>query len=261
MATCKERRYIAAENLVRFEKDYRNNEAKQALLERNTFVHVAENVDPIPDDGERSLQTQILILNEDCLNVAAKYAKEKPCVLNMASSIKPGGGWLNGVLAQEEILCLRSELWLSLANPFNSRATSPYPLSGKIIYSKDVTLFRDAAFKELKCRKVDFISVSAVQNPLLTPDGDYMSREAKALMKEKIRLMFRIVFHHQRKVAILSAFGCGAYHNPPHHVAHMFREVLAEKEFLNVFSKIIFAIVDGKNTRNFNVFNAILEKG
>jgi uncharacterized protein (TIGR02452 family) len=45
----------------------------------------------------------------------------------------------------------------------------------------------------------------------------------------------------------LSAFGCGAFKNPPHHMAQIFKEVLAEPDFVTRFKTVVFAIIDDHN--------------
>ena len=55
------------------------------------------------------------------------------------------------------------------------------------------------------------------------------------------------------EVLILSALGCGAFGNPPEHMAFIFQEVL--EEFAGAFKKIYFAIKGG---RNLDVFRQVL---
>jgi uncharacterized protein (TIGR02452 family) len=47
---------------------------------------------------------------------------------------------------------------------------------------------------------------------------------------------------------VLSAFGCGAFANPPNHIARLFKEVFLEDEFLGVFKYIVFAIYEDHNS-------------
>lgn len=60
------------------------------------------------------------------------------CVLNLASDTTPGGGWLRGYLAQEESICYRSSLYLSLHKGY-------YPLSPtSAIYTNSAVIIRSS---------------------------------------------------------------------------------------------------------------------
>eukprot|EP01125_Pyxidicula_operculata_P017015 TRINITY_DN591_c0_g1_i11.p1 TRINITY_DN591_c0_g1~~TRINITY_DN591_c0_g1_i11.p1 ORF type:complete len:444 (-),score=61.92 TRINITY_DN591_c0_g1_i11:1134-2465(-) len=48
---------------------------------------------------------------------------------------------------------------------------------------------------------------------------------------------------------VLSAFGCGAFKNPPEHMARIFHQVLSDKKFHNRFRIVVFAIIEDKNSR------------
>ena len=47
---------------------------------------------------------------------------------------------------------------------------------------------------------------------------------------------------------VLGAFGCGAFHNPPKHIARLFHEVINEKEFKDKYKLIAFAILEDHNS-------------
>jgi uncharacterized protein (TIGR02452 family) len=47
---------------------------------------------------------------------------------------------------------------------------------------------------------------------------------------------------------VLGAFGCGAFRNPPRHMAELFKEVFQEREFQNRFPFVIFAILSDHNS-------------
>ena len=75
----------------------------------------------------------------------------------------------------------------------------------------------------------------------------WLTEEMTRATLVKIRAIFRVAARHEQLDAVLSAFGCGAFRNPPHHVAELFRQVLAEPEFAGVFRRIAFAIIDDRN--------------
>lgn len=58
----------------------------------------------------------------------------------------------------------------------------------------------------------------------------------------------RIAAIHNHDSIVLSAFGCGAFRNPPKHMAELFHSVFLEKEFLNKFNNIVFAIISDHNS-------------
>lgn len=63
-----------------------------------------------------------------------------------------------------------------------------------------------------------------------------------------MRTIFRIALANNNDSLVLGAMGCGAFRNPPAHVARIFHEVMDEAEFKNRFKKIVFAILDDHNT-------------
>lgn len=47
---------------------------------------------------------------------------------------------------------------------------------------------------------------------------------------------------------VLDAFGCGAFQNPPKHIARLFHEVIDEEEFKDKYKLIAFAILEDHNS-------------
>jgi uncharacterized protein (TIGR02452 family) len=192
-------------------------------------------------------------------------------VLNLASERSPGGGWQKGALAQEECLCYRSSLYLSLDKSF-------YPLpSLAAIYSPNVVIIRTAmsdghqlldSIHPIDLPALSVISVAALREPPLSDDGKtFKNIGARAHTKNNIRLILRVAARHGHTKLVLGALGCGVYSNPPREVAHCFLEVLRETEFQGGwFEKIVFAVLDnvrgpdgGKDgTGNFGEFYRVL---
>lgn len=189
--------------------------------------------------------------NDTTTTISAAHRKPKPvAVLNLASERTAGGGWQNGALAQEEALCYRSSLYLSLHDNF-------YPLpSLRAIYSPNVLIIRDAMSRghtlltgtvspgDLPVTSV--ISVAALRRPALSADKKHYKNEGqRAETKRKVRLTLRLAATGGHTKIVLGALGCGVFANPPKEVADCFLEVLREKEFQGGWwEEVVFAILD-----------------
>lgn len=208
-------------------------------------------------------ETEIEVTEKDCLKEAVRLKNEGycPAVLNMANRQRPGGGVLSGSRAQEESIFRRTNIFRSLyrfapfAENFGVYASeNQYPLHPDFggIYSPDVLLFRDS--EKHGCRLMEkpeyisVISVAAMNRPQIDQSGKII-RELIGGVKNKIRTIFRIGLRHRHDSLVLGAWGCGAFRNPPEHIAALFHEVLNEQEFRNKFRKIVFAIVEDHNSR------------
>jgi len=213
---------------------------------------------------EISYETQFEVVNEDCLMVTKSLTEtgNNPCILNMASRQNPGGGVLKGSGAQEENLFRRSNLFVSMyqfagyAEKYGfEKSKHQYPLNRNTggIYSPGITVFRSTeaeGYELLKQPyKVSVISVAAINAPdTVTENGELRIANYHAKpTKEKMRTILRIACLNGHDSIVLSAFGCGAYRNPPKHVAELFKAVFEESEFKNRFRRVTFAIIDDYN--------------
>ena len=101
------------------------------------------------------------------------------------------------------------------------------------------------------------VAVAAIKHPnLVIIDGKYKFNDSdREIMLYKIRIILTIAAKFQHDCVILSAFGCGAYRNPPEEVALLFKEALNSPQFKGRFLKIIFATFnanqDNSNTMPF----------
>jgi len=210
-------------------------------------------------------QTKYSVINADCLETAEILVKSgfNTCVLNLASRKNPGGGVLTGAGAQEENIFRRTNLYLSLfqfapfANEYGIRKhEKSYPLDRNTggIYSADITVFRGSERNGYcllrKPFNVSFVTVPAINAPELTErNGNlYIADNLVEPTKEKIRTILRITGKYKHDCLVLGAFGCGAFANPPNHMAELFKEVFLEKEFIKKFKFIVFSIFDDHNS-------------
>jgi uncharacterized protein (TIGR02452 family) len=96
------------------------------------------------------------------------------------------------------------------------------------------------------------VSVPAISRPALKfLNGKYyIEKSLVEPTKEKIRTILRIAGKYRHDSLVLSAFGGGAFGNPPHHIAAMFREVFSEDEFSRQFKVVVFSIINDRNSWN-----------
>lgn len=231
----------------------------QPIIAATKYYDREFTVDAIPSRYEH---TVIGLDNIDCLKAARLMVEmgEKPVVLNMASRRNPGGGVMKGAGAQEETLFRRTNLFRSLyqfstyAEQYTTRKSiQQYPLDRNFggIYSPDITVFRDTEQKGYALLeepfKIAVVSVAGMNQPDLTPDGMIADWHVEPI-KNKIRTIFRIALVNGHDTIVLGALGCGAFRNPPRHMARLFHEVMEEKEFKNRFKSLYFAILEDHNS-------------
>ena len=247
------------------ERHYITEEGKEMdisedlIVQRTVFYDKEVRVDNVE---ARDSDTIVEVLHIDCLEAARLLEKKGyfPALLNMASWQNPGGGVKNGAGAQEETIFRRTNLFRSLYQfapyaleyglPINKKQ---YPLDINFggIYSPLIICFRDDEKRGYKLRVNPFvfavISVAGMERPHLTSDGKHIAPDYVNGVKNKIRTIFRIGLLNGHDSLVLGALGCGAYRNPPQHVARLFHEVMEEREFKNKYAKIVFAILDDYN--------------
>lgn len=219
--------------------------------------------------------TQVKVVNSDTLDaaLALHYAHDilenkdlqQILVLNFANAEKPGGGWRNGAMAQEEAICYRSTLIATLDKRF-------YPMAeGTCIYSPGVVIFRESferghsfmwTEKPHLLPIVSAVSVAATVKPKVDKSVlpfRYRKDSERTLMEDKMRMILRVAGDNYHRRLVLGAIGCGVYAHPPFEVANCWKRVLQEKEFKGWFETVLFAVLDrSTNRENFRVFKETL---
>ena len=231
-------------------------------------------------EPEKKSTTLVEVKQIDTIKAARLL--ENPVVLNMANRHQPGGGVLGGASSQEEYLFRISNYHRSLyqfsdiGHSFDvPRRPESYPLDRNHggVYSPGITVFRGTeqeGYPKLdEPLKLSFVAVAAIHEPNLLQDhNDHYWLEDSFIepTKRKIRTIFNIALVHDHENLVLGAFGCGAFKNPPNHIARLFKEVLEEPLYKNQFSHIIFAILDNHNSYkwfnpegNFKPFQQVFE--
>ncbi|CAF1191569.1 unnamed protein product [Adineta steineri] len=221
--------------------------------------------------------TNVRVLNEDCLISYNTLASSgiKPLLLNMANATTPGGGYRKGDGAQEENLFRRSNYYMSLdynldpeqdqssnnkrsycsstgqVIPMNTQE-SLYPIDDYgAIYTSGITVLRgteDQGYPYLQRPLYDVcaIAIAAYRGPPVQKNKLRLTTKHDVRTRKKIETLFAIAFKNGHDSLVLSALGCGAFRNPPEHIALIFKSVILQ--YAGFFKEIVFSVIDDHNT-------------
>lgn len=169
----------------------------------------------------------------------------KLAVLNFASYRHPGGGFINGSLAQEEALCHASFLYNVLREfpdyyEWNINNYNKGLYMNRALYSPDVYFFKES---EEEYIKADVITCAAPNRSMLVKDGRFTEKENEVALKDRIRFIRDICDEEDVETLIAGAFGCGVFAQKPEMVAHYFREYFSDTKV----KAVIFAVPPDRN--------------
>ena len=199
-------------------------------------------------------------------------------VLNFANYIYPGGGFLNGALAQEEALCSVSNLYFLLSHLGSSyylrhRTNLPHLDSvcrhlygNESLFTSQVSLIsnEDGSFITQEPYGFDVLTTAAPNfRQLLNSNIDKSLATYHGLKTMASRIdhimacILNLPYTYDR--IILGAFGCGVFGNNAEYVAALFKQYLADMqkyhEYCN-FKEVQFVMPDDTN---FNKFKKVLK--
>tara|TARA_A100001015_G_scaffold36467_1_gene40209 strand:+ start:451 stop:1566 length:1116 start_codon:yes stop_codon:yes gene_type:complete len=135
-------------------------------------------------------------------------------ILNMANARVPGGGYFSGSNAQEEQLCLRSDLLprIKLAQKYGK-----YGLKiGETLYTNNVTLLRNSDLKDVDNEYVHVVSAAAIN---YSHQPTQLKRDVKSgAIDIDIQRTWRNIIYAAStmgdKDLVISVIGAGAFNNP-----------------------------------------------
>ena len=215
-----------------------------------------------PDLYLKKTLKNIRVLESDTYECAKKYSENgnTPVVLNFANAFTPGGGFLYGATAQEEVLCRRSTLFLSINSNkaqelmYKKNQKSKKDL-GTILLSPKVQVFKDMDYNFLdRPYTVSVITAAAVNLSCLN-NSTIKAMDITGIMKRKIRNILSLADCCGFKNVVLGAWGCGAFGHDPINTALCFRDILIDEGYIKCFDNVDFAIIGNDNLCAFkNVF-------
>lgn len=197
--------------------------------------------------------------NTDSFTVARSWTsgheeKKEVLVLNFANPVEPGGGVYRGARAQEEDLCRKSSLLLSL----ESKAAAPYydynrqlhtnMGSHALIVTPKVEIIRDGQGELLE--ETAIVAVLTCAAPLVAAGKEGMSEEAyRSLVYDRIMGMLKCAAYLGYEELVLGAWGCGAFGNDAGVMSDLFFKALKELDFngyreKDLFTRITMAVLD-----------------
>jgi uncharacterized protein (TIGR02452 family) len=208
-----------------------------------------------------SVNTSYEVINASTVEAIIDEAKTGVplAALNFASAKNPGGGFLNGAMAQEEALAASSGLYnTQLRNMEYYEANIAYRsmmYTDYAIYSPDVVFFRDENAKLLEVPVTcSILTIPAVNMRYVIEKGEDVHK-ANAVMKDRMRLALAILAQENNQTVILGAFGCGVFRNHPADVARWWHELLINEKYGDYFRRVLFVILDNPDGENIRAFS------
>lgn len=203
---------------------------------------------------------------EACQELADPKAPERVAALNFASAKKPGGGFINGALAQEETIARSSSLYPCLRTcdsyyDAHRRNRNAF-YSDDIIVSPAVPIFRsdDGTLLEAPYR-VTILTSAAVNAGEVLKRDQRAGASIRAVMRRRTAMVLALAARLEIKTLILGAWGCGVFRNDPEEIAGHFRALLLDEErFRGALEKVVFAIPGfDKDSPNLDAFEEVFE--
>ena len=206
---------------------------------------------PLPQRPDlRFPETPVTVANETTLGAARRLtdADLRPLALNFANGVHPGGGFLSGARAQEEVLCRSSALHATLEDDEMyeaHRRRQDDESRDWAILSPDVPVFRKDNGTTLDTPwPLSVITCAAPNAPQV---GQPRSGD---LLQRRIVRILDIARAYGYDTLVLGAWGCGAFANDPVRTAHDFHAALGG-QFRGSFREVVFAITDWSPERRF----------
>lgn len=204
---------------------------------------------PLKDTSGLLAASEVRVWNCSTVDAILKLAAEgkETAVLNFASAKNPGGGFLNGAMAQEESLAASSCLYTTLTAHEKyykeNRNCGSMMYTNYAIYSPNVVFFRDGRFGFLhKPVLASILTLPAVNMGQVLLKGEDV-KQAEQVMKQRMKLVLAIFAKQECKHLILGAYGCGVFRNDPKQIALWWKE-LVEEFFRGKFETVVFAVLD-----------------
>lgn len=244
---------VAKKHVIKTEAEL-EGEIKASAKASAIFTGHSSEIEAL-DKSIRTTPCEVIMMDADTVTAAFAAGRGRTCILNFASYKHPGGGFLHGMMAQEEALCHASNLFNILRmfdNKYygaNRTELNRGLYRHRALYTPNV-LFnavggRTAAFDVLTCAAPNWSAAGRY--------GRVTREENDAVVHERMAFMLNSMANGNPDTIILGAWGCGVFKQDPVKVATSMRYWL---EKLNVATRIVIAI-PGATSKNYKAFNSV----
>lgn len=232
-------------------EDLENSVRHSALITPADGEKLLEKFRAAPGCGQPETRVEN-IPTVEAIRILASEGKTDIGVLNFASAKNPGGGFLNGAMAQEESLAVSGALYPTLTAHEEyyreNRAHRSMMYLDYAIYSPDVVFFRDGKFQLTETPvKASVLTLPAVNMGQVLLKGE-STAEAQKAMRRRMKLALAIFAEHKARHLVLGAYGCGVFRNDPRKIAAWWRELL-EEGMGQYFDCVFHAVLDHSKDR------------
>lgn len=174
-------------------------------------------------------------------------------VLDFASFVSPGGGYIKGTWAQEQALCADSYLFNVLDEQRDWYGENRRRNINCELYRERALVVPAVRFERNKVHAYADVIVAAAPNAKRAQADYHISDDVLAdAMRTRIRFVLALIDSLGREKAVLGAYGCGAFGWDAEQVAEMFREELARG--VHGVKQVIFAIPRTRYDEHFAQF-------
>jgi len=240
------------------------NVERWALAGGETTRQAAESTDdagggPAGTGAEKVIKTKFRVEKGDWGDVTSMVTKEHGkvfAVLNMANAHVAGGGYVEGMPAQEENMFRRTDCHYFVTSPDFNQAQDRYtPEKTALLNATDGRVFLDVTTARVCIRGSEDRQDQATFGYPWLPEEEYFPfYELRAAAEDlrygggfspescrkRVAAQLDTLIEKGVKHAVLSAFGCGAFLNPADQVAAVYREELEKRSA--EFECVTFAI-------------------
>jgi uncharacterized protein (TIGR02452 family) len=262
----KQAKQIAKETLDAIEtKSYINKYGE--IIDLSSSIDYAINCSILYGPGHAEIGScfsnpspNISVVNKTTLDAAINIQEDtgetNVCILNFASAKNPGGGFIEGAIAQEESIARSSTLYPTLLknNKFYEENKKKHTMGLYLdyaIYSPSIAIFRtnDGDWYDFPY----YVSVVTSPAPNYNAVPAHKQGQVESVIYNRIKQILGIMAFQEHRTIVLGAWGCGAFGNDPEMVAKLFKSALKEMPY---FDNIIFAIYDKEDSETYLAFQS-----